>query len=219
MLLNDDDIRKLCTVEPFHNGKPMISPFAQFWPYCEERLPPGTLSYGLTSAGYDIRLDPNDIKIYKNSFSQEVDPKRFKEEGYAEELFDTLPGNHRCGNCGVGKPEGCLGCKIRIPPKSYILCHSYEYFYIPRHLEARCMGKSSLARVGIIVNVTPLEPEWYGKLTVEIYNSNPSVGVLYAMEGIAQIQFERLTAPPLVSYADKGGAYQGQSTTTLPTTR
>lgn len=208
MLLNDDEIRKLCTAPVYTNGHgPMIEPFVEFWPYVEQKLPAGAISYGLDHAGYCLRLD-TEILIFKPSYGEAIDPKRFGDAEYKNRMFDRLPIN--CGTCGKSRPLECGGCKVVIPPHSYVLGTSYEYLRIPKHIKGRCVGKSTLARAGILINTTPLEPGWEGNLTLEIGNVTPCAAVLHIMEGIAQLEFELLTAPPLVDYKQKGGKYQSQ---------
>jgi dCTP deaminase len=165
-------------------------------PFSESVSGNGIISYGLTSAGYDLRLGP-EVLVFKNSYGHTIDPKRFKDPNYTREVFDTIAGGP--------------GVAVTIPAHGYILGHSMEYLRIPRNLKARCTGKSTYARAGIIVNTTPLEPEWEGHLTIEISNSSPCPAVVYIGEGIAQLEFERLTDEPEVSYADKGGKYQSQT--------
>lgn len=197
MLLNDEDIRKYCIAPAYyqHTDKPMIEPFS------EGVSGKGVISYGLTSAGYDLRLGTK-ILVFKNTFNQIIDPKNFKDPEYIRMMFDEItvdPNNP--------KP-------FSLPPHSYILGTSLEYLRIPRSLKGRCVGKSTLARCGIIVNTTPLEPSWHGLLTIEIANVTPCPVQIYPMEGIAQLEFETLTGEPETSYADKGGKYQGQSDVT-----
>ncbi len=186
-ILNDRDIRGFCT-QPVEAGCPMIDPFV------EGVQGGGVVSYGLTSAGYDIRLGP-DILVFKNSYGEAVDPKRFGDIEYKNRIFD------------VRHVENGVVC---IPAHSYILGRSFEYLRIPKALKARCVGKSTYARCGVIVNTTPLEPEWEGYLTIEISNSSPCPVCVYTGEGIAQLEFEELTGTPEITYAMKGGKYQRQ---------
>jgi dCTP deaminase len=188
MLLVDYQIRNLCV--GLSDGQvPMIEPYS----------PPvsgsGIISYGETSAGYDLRLAP-EVLIFKNSYGEAIDPKRFKDDEYRNRMFDKIYGG--------------LNQAVIIPAHSYILGMSYEYIRMPRNLKARCVGKSTLARCGILVNTTPLEPEWHGYLTIEISNSSPCPAKIYCMEGIAQVEFEVLSSLPEQSYQTKGGKYQGQ---------
>lgn len=207
MLLNDRAIRNLCvTGEEFFVpriegdqfifasymvGKPLVNPFVE--PFQGNNV----ISYGLTSAGYDLRLDNEEVLISKNTFCEAIDPKRFKEPGYCEKVFD--------------KRTFAPHAQIVIPPNGYILGRSYEYLFIPYFLKGRCVGKSTYARANIIVNVTPLEPEWEGHLTIEISNPTQSHVVVHALEGIAQLEYELLIDRPETTYKDKNGKYQNQT--------
>ncbi|MBI4567345.1 MAG: dCTP deaminase [Planctomycetes bacterium] len=154
---------------------------------------PGLVSYGVTSYGYDVRVGRK-FKVFTNIFSPVVDPKKFDPHSFVD-----IEGDH------------CV-----IPPNSFALAETVEYFEIPRDVLAICVGKSTYARCGIIVNVTPLEPEWKGRITIEISNTAPLPAKIYANEGIAQILFLRAERVCEVSYADKGGKYQDQKGLTLP---
>ena len=165
----------------------MIQPFA------EGVNSPGTLSYGLGSYGYDVRPAP-EWKIFTNAHSTVVDPKQFDTKSFVETTGDV-----------------CI-----IPPNSFVLTRTVEYLEIPRDVLVVCLGKSSVARCGLIVGVTPLEPEWKGHVTIEISNTTPLPAKVYANEGIAQFLFFRAAASCEVSYADKSGRYQGQRGITLP---
>jgi dCTP deaminase len=180
MILCDHEIRTLCWNEPA-----LITPFV-------DSYPPGAVSYGLTSAGYDLRLAPQ-VLVFKATRAEVVDPKRFKDAEYKKLVFD----------------EYVADKEIVLPAHSYILVQSVEYIRMPRNLKGRCVGKSTYARCGVIVNTTPLEPGWEGTLTIEISNSNPSPVKLYVGEGIAQLEFDRIEEPQ-VDYAAKGGKYQNQ---------
>lgn len=184
MLLNDVSIRKLCVGQ-----SPMIEPFS------EAVSGHGVISYGLSHAGYDLRL-ADEVLIFKNSFGEVVDPKLFGDANYQMRVFD--------GPVSVG-----AGNAITIPPNGYILGRSYEYLRIPSYLKGRCVGKSTLARSGILVNTTPLEPGWEGNLTIEIGNITPCQAKVYIMEGIAQLEFEMLTESPEKDYTGK--KYQCQT--------
>src|SRR6516162_7050437 len=162
-------------------------------PFAEERVKPGTISYGVSSYGYDVRVGRH-FKVFTNARCAVVDPKHFDPNSFVDIEGDF-----------------CL-----IPPNSFALGETVEYFEIPRDIIAVCVGKSTYARCGIIVNVTPLEPEWRGRITLEISNTTPLPAKIYAGEGIAQILFLRADAPCKVSYADKQGKYQDQSGLTLP---
>ena len=164
MLLSAESIRKQCS-----SVVPLIDPFV------EGRVE-GVISYGLTHAGYDLRL-AGEALMFKPSYGLIVDPKRFADEEYRRKMFDTV--------------EASDG-KIVVPPHSYCLVRSVERFQLPLDLKGRCVGKSTYARCGIIVNCTPLEPGWGGYLTIELANTNPCPVALYVSEGIAQVEFEQL---------------------------
>jgi dCTP deaminase len=151
------------------------------------------ISYGVSSYGYDIRC-ADEFKIFTNVNSSTVDPKAFDEKS-----FVSFTGNV------------CI-----IPPNSFALTRTVEYFRIPRNVLAICVGKSTYARVGIVINVTPLEPEWEGQVTIEISNTSPLPAKVYANEGIAQLLFFEADEVCEQSYKDKNGKYQGQMGITLP---
>ncbi len=151
------------------------------------------ISYGTSSYGYDIRC-ADEFKIFTNINSAIVDPK-----GFDENSFVDL------------RAEVCI-----IPPNSFALARTVEYFRIPRNVLTVCVGKSTYARCGIIVNVTPLEPEWEGHVTLEFSNTTPLPARVYANEGIAQVLFFESDEPCEHSYRDRGGKYQGQTGVTLP---
>ncbi len=156
----------------------------------------GRISYGVSSYGYDVRVG-GQFKIFTNVNSEVVDPKKFSPRSFVD--VDATKEGH-----------------VLIPPNSFALCETVEYFEIPRDMLAICVGKSTYARCGIIVNVTPLEPEWKGKITIEISNTTPLPARIYANEGIAQIIFLRGEQVCAHSYADKRGKYQDQPGLTLP---
>lgn len=162
-------------------------------PFADARQRPGVISYGLSSYGYDVRVGRR-YKIFTNVRSVVVDPKNFSEGSFVDFEGDE-----------------CI-----IPPNSFALAETVEYLAIPRDVLAICVGKSTYARCGIIVNVTPLEPEWRGKVTLEISNTTPLPAKIYSNEGIAQIIFLRAEHVCEVSYADKRGKYQDQVGLTLP---
>ncbi len=162
-------------------------------PFVEEQIKKGVISYGLSSYGYDIRVD-NEFKIFTNINHVVVDPKNFDEKS-----FVTVKGDY------------CV-----IPPNSFALAQTIEYFRIPRNVLTICVGKSTYARCGIIVNVTPFEPEWEGRATLEISNTTPLPAKIYAGEGIAQVIFFEADEECLISYKDKKGKYQKQTEITLP---
>jgi len=151
------------------------------------------ISYGQSSYGYDMRVAP-EFKIFTNVLSAIVDPKDFDHRSFVEFGGDV-----------------CI-----VPPNSFALARSVEYFRIPREVLTICVGKSTYARCGIIVNVTPIEPEWRGKITLEISNTTPLPAKIYANEGIAQLLFLKGERVCAVSYADKNGKYQDQPGLTLP---
>lgn len=187
MPLSDRAIRDLC----FSGGLPMIEPFS------EAVSGNGVISWGLTSAGYDVRLCGKEILVFTNASGEVVDPKRFGDEDYRKKMFDTYT-NMKDGQ------------KVRIRPGGYILGQTLEYIRIPRNISARCVGKSTLARSGVFVNTTPMEPEWEGHLTLEIGNMTPSHLDVYVGEGIAQFQFDYIEGKVEVSYRDKSGKYNRQ---------
>jgi len=162
-------------------------------PFEDRQVRDGVVSYGLSSYGYDIRV-ADEFKIFTNINSTVVDPKHFD----ARSFVDL-------------KAEVCI-----IPPNSFALARTVEYFRIPRDVLTVCVGKSTYARCGLIVNVTPFEPEWEGFVTLEISNTTPLPARVYANEGIAQVLFFQGDEPCEVSYADKKGKYQKQQGLTLP---
>jgi len=162
-------------------------------PFAESAVRPGVISYGVSSYGYDVRVGRR-YKVFTNVHSVVVDPKQFNPASFVD-----IEGDH------------CI-----IPPNSFALAETVEYLIIPRDIIAICVGKSTYARCGIIVNVTPLEPEWRGKVTIEISNTTPLPAKIYSGEGIAQILFLRADAVCKVSYGDKKGKYQDQKGLTLP---
>lgn len=153
------------------------------------------VSYGTSSYGYDVRC-ANEFKIFTNINSAVVDPKAFDSSSFVDLKADI-----------------CI-----IPPNSFVLARTVEYFKIPRDVLTICVGKSTYARCGIIVNVTPLEPEWEGHVTLEFSNTTPLPAKIYANEGVAQMLFFQSDEVCETSYKDKGGKYQGQTGVTLPQT-
>ncbi|WP_226810083.1 dCTP deaminase [Candidatus Vallotia lariciata] len=151
------------------------------------------VSYGTSSYGYDIRC-ANEFKIFTNINSTIVDPKNFDEKSFVDFNGDV-----------------CI-----IPPNSFALARTVEYFRIPRNVLTVCLGKSTYARCGIIVNVTPFEPEWEGHVTLEFSNTTPLPAKIYANEGVAQVLFFESDEVCEISYADRGGKYQGQYSVTPP---
>lgn len=154
------------------------------------------ISYGTSSYGYDVRC-ANEFKIFTNINSAIVDPKNFDPNSFVDFVGDV-----------------CI-----IPPNSFVLARTVEYFKIPRSVLTICLGKSTYARCGIIVNVTPLEPEWEGHVTLEFSNTTPLPAKIYANEGVAQMLFIESDEICEVSYKDRGGKYQGQTGVTLPRTK
>jgi dCTP deaminase len=162
-------------------------------PFSEGEYTPGVISHGVSSYGYDLRIS-DEFKIFTNVHNVQVDPKNFNEKGFVD-----------------FKGPQCI-----IPPNSFALGRTVERIKMPRDVLAICMGKSTYARCGIIVNVTPIEPEWEGYITIEISNTTPLPAVIYSFEGIAQLVFLRANTPCQKSYADKKGKYQNQKNITLP---
>lgn len=165
-------------------------------PFQEAMKTQGVISSGVSSYGYDMRIG-HEFKIFKGASGQVLDPKRA-----ADGLFEDFKG------------DICI-----IPPGSYVLGQSVEYFRIPRDVLAICFGKSTYARCGVVVNVTPLEPEWEGHVTISISNTTTLPVKLYAGEGIAQVLFLPAQEACLVSYADRAGKYQAQTSITLSKTK
>lgn len=151
------------------------------------------VSYGLSSYGYDLRV-ADEFKVFTNVYNSIIDPKNFSEDSFVEIKAPT-----------------CI-----IPPNSFALARSVEYFKIPRNILTICIGKSTYARCGIIVNVTPFEPEWEGYVTLEISNTTPLPAKIYANEGLAQVLFFEAKTECLVSYADRKGKYMKQVGITIP---
>jgi dCTP deaminase len=162
-------------------------------PFEDRQVRDGVISYGVSSYGYDMRV-AREFKIFTNVLSSIVDPKDFDPKSFVEFEGDV-----------------CI-----VPPNSFALARSVEYFRIPRDILTICVGKSTYARCGIITNVTPFEPEWEGYVTLEISNTTPLPAKIYGNEGIAQVLFLQGNAPPDISYRDKRGKYQSQVGITLP---
>ena len=173
--------------------KKMVKTKGIIKPFVDKQVRKGKISYGLSSFGYDARVS-NTFKIFTNVNSGIVDPKKFKKES-----FVTKKGNE------------CL-----IPPNSFALASTVEYFKIPEDVLVICLGKSTYARCGIIVNVTPLEPGWEGHVTLEFSNTTPLPAKIYANEGVAQFIFIRGNEKPIISYAKRKGKYMKQKGVTLP---
>lgn len=162
-------------------------------PFVEKQTAKGAISYGLSSYGYDARCS-NEFKIFTNVDNAIVDPKNFNAQSFVDRETDV-----------------CV-----IPPNSFALTRSVEYFRIPKDTLVICLGKSTYARCGLIVNVTPLEPGWEGHVTLEISNTTPLPAKVYANEGIAQFLFFKGSSDCEISYADRAGKYMGQRGVTLP---
>ena len=181
------------SVKPDHWIRRMSLEHKMIEPFTDRQIREGVISYGVSSYGYDIRV-ADEFRIFTNVNSTIVDPKHFD----ARSLVDYK------GDC-------CL-----IPPNSFALARSVEYFRIPRNVLTICVGKSTYARCGIIVNVTPFEPEWEGYVTLEISNTTPLPAKIYANEGLCQILFFQGNEPCEISYADRNGKYQKQQGIVLP---
>jgi dCTP deaminase len=162
-------------------------------PFTDKQTTEGAISYGVSSYGYDIRVT-DEFKVFTDVFNTVVDPKNFNEKSFVTMVTDE-----------------CI-----IPPNSFALARTVEYFRIPKNVITVCLGKSTYARCGIIVNVTPFEPEWEGHVTLEISNTTPLPAKIYANEGIAQVLFFEGDEQCDVTYADKKGKYQNQTGITLP---
>jgi dCTP deaminase len=162
-------------------------------PFVDDQVRTGVISYGVSSYGYDVRVG-NEFKVFTNVYNTVVDPKAFDPKSFVDIVADQ-----------------CI-----IPPNSFALASTIEYFRIPRDILTVCLGKSTYARCGIIVNVTPFEPEWEGHVTIEISNTTPLPAKIYANEGIAQVLFFQGDEPCEKSYKDKKGKYQAQRGVTLP---
>jgi dCTP deaminase len=180
-------------LKPDHWIKKMALEHRMIEPFVDAQVRTGVISYGVSSYGYDIRV-ADEYKIFTNVFSTIVDPKNFDKKS----MIDY-------------QGENCL-----IPPNSFVLARTVEYFRIPRQVLTVCLGKSSYARCGLIVNVTPFEPEWEGYVTLEISNTTPLPARIYSNEGIAQVLFFEADEPCDISYADKKGKYQKQQSIELP---
>ncbi len=180
-------------LKPDHWIQKMAKEQRMIEPFAENRVRNGVISFGVSSYGYDIRV-ANEFKIFTNVYSAVVDPKHFDPKSMVDFKGDI-----------------CV-----IPPNSFALARTVEYFRIPRDVLTVCLGKSTYARCGIIVNVTPFEPEWEGYVTLEISNTTPLPARIYANEGIAQVLFFQADEVCDTSYADKKGKYQKQEAIVLP---
>lgn len=180
-------------LKPDHWIRKMALQHKMVEPFVDHQQRDGVISYGLSSYGYDIRV-ADEFKIFTNIYSALVDPKEFDPRSMVDY-----------------RGEVCV-----IPPNSFALARTVEYFRIPRGVLTVCVGKSTYARCGIIVNVTPFEPEWEGFVTLEISNTTPLPAKIYANEGIAQVLFFEADEECEISYADKKGKYQKQQQIVLP---
>ncbi len=180
-------------LKPDHWIRKMALEHKMIEPFVESQVRDHVISYGVSSYGYDIRV-ADEFMIFTNVHSAIVDPKNFDPKS----MFEF-------------KGEVCI-----IPPNSFALARTVEYFRIPRNVLTVCLGKSTYARCGLIVNVTPFEPEWRGYVTLEISNTTPLPAKIYANEGIAQVLFFEADEVCEVSYADKKGKYQNQKSIMLP---
>ncbi len=180
-------------LKPDHWIRKMALEHKMIEPFVDHQVRDGVISYGVSSYGYDIRI-ADEFKIFTNVYNTVVDPKHFDPRSMVD-----------------FKGEECI-----IPPNSFLLARTIEYFRIPRKVLTICLGKSSYARCGLIVNVTPFEPGWEGFVTLEISNTTPLPAKVYANEGIAQVLFFEADEECEVSYADRKGKYQGQQSIVLP---
>ena len=180
-------------LKPDHWIREMALKHGMIEPFVDGQVRQDVISYGVSSYGYDLRV-ADEFKIFTNVHSAIVDPKNFAPESFVDFRGDV-----------------CI-----IPPNSFVLARSIEYFRIPRSVLTVCLGKSTYARCGLIVNVTPFEPEWEGHVTLEISNTTPLPAKVYANEGLAQVLFFEADEPCTTSYADKKGKYQGQTGVTAP---
>lgn len=180
-------------LKPDHWIRKMALEHGMIEPFVESQVREGVISYGVSSYGYDMRV-ADEYKIFTNVRSAIVDPKNFTSDSFVDYKGDV-----------------CV-----IPPNSFVLARSMEYFRIPRKVLTVCLGKSTYARCGLIVNVTPFEPEWEGYVTLEISNTTPLPAKVYSNEGISQVLFFEADEECEVSYADKKGKYQKQTELTLP---
>lgn len=196
---NDDEIKTMAAegalpgIMPDHWIREQAVNNGMIEPFVEKQTAEGKISYGLSSYGYDSRCS-NEFKIFTNVDNAIVDPKNFSEQSFVDRETDV-----------------CI-----IPPNSFVLTRSVEYFRIPKDVLVVCLGKSTYARCGLIVNVTPLEPGWEGHVTLEISNSTPLPAKVYANEGVAQFLFFKGSSACETSYADRAGKYMGQKGVTLP---
>ncbi len=180
-------------LKPDHWIRRMAQEHNMIEPYVDGLKREGVISYGLSSYGYDMRV-ANQYKVFTNVYNEIVDPKNFSPQSFVDIEADV-----------------CV-----IPPNSFALARSVEYFRIPRKVLCVCLGKSTYARAGLVVNVTPFEPEWEGFVTIEISNTTPLPARVYSNEGIAQVLFFEADEECETSYKDRKGKYQGQIGVTPP---
>ena len=189
----DTAINHLPGIMPDHWIREQALNHGMIDPFVEKQTAEGKISYGLSSFGYDSRCS-DEFKIFTNVDNAIVDPKNFSADSFVDRQTDV-----------------CI-----IPPNSFVLTRSVEYFRIPKDVLVVCLGKSTYARCGLIVNVTPLEPGWEGHVTLEISNTTPLPAKVYANEGVAQFLFFKGSSDCEVTYADRAGKYMGQKGVTLP---
>ena len=180
-------------IKPDHWIRKMCLEHKMIEPFVEKQTTNGAISYGVSSYGYDIRVS-NEFKVFNNVYNAVVDPKSFDEKSFVTIVDDE-----------------CI-----IPPNSFVLASTVEYFKIPKDVLVICLGKSTYARCGIIVNVTPLEPGWEGHVTLEFSNTTPLPAKIYANEGAAQFIFLKGNEKPEVTYEERNGKYMNQTGVTLP---
>lgn len=176
-------------LKPDHWIRWMAQDHAMIEPFIDQQVNAGAISYGLSSFGYDMRLD-GEFKKLSLDPGRIIDPKHIH-EGLFQSVYSSKA--------------------MIIPPNSFVLAKSMEYWRIPKNVLGICVGKSTYARAGLIVNITPMEPGWEGFLTIEISNTTPLPVKIYPFEGIAQVMFWEGDAPPEITYADRRGKYQGQT--------
>ncbi|MTI08275.1 dCTP deaminase [Curvivirga aplysinae] len=181
------------SIKPDHWIRQQAEEHGMIEPFVDSQKREGIISYGVSSYGYDARVS-DEFMIFTNVDNAVVDPKNFSEQTFVNRKTDV-----------------CI-----IPPNSFVLARTVEYFRIPRDTLVVCLGKSTYARCGIIVNVTPLEPEWEGHVTLEFSNTTPLPAKIYANEGACQFLFFQGDEAPQVSYKDRAGKYMGQTGVTLP---
>lgn len=181
------------SIKPDRWIRKMAKEHGMIEPFVDRQVRKGAISFGVSSYGYDLRVS-NEFKVFTDVFGAVVDPKNFDPKSFVDVKTDV-----------------CM-----VPPHSFALARSVEFFRIPRNVITICLGKSSYARCGIVVNVTPLEPEWEGHVTLEISNTTPLPCRIYANEGLAQVLFFESDEECETSYKDRKGKYQGQRGITLP---